>query len=427
MALTLFMLPFGYHTGVWRHPDSRPEEVGRLSLIREMAQAAERAKLHACFFADSLDVSSIRIGGNRASGRYDPVVVMAALIGYTERIGLIGTVSTTFTHPFNTARHIAELDILSGGRAGWNIVTSVAGQENFGMTEMPDSAERYARATEYVDVVKQLWHSWDRDAVVIDRERGLWADGTKIHDIGHIGQHFDVRGALTLPRPPQGYPVLVQAGQSPDGIELGSSIADLIYTAQPDQQKSVDFYAQYKAKVASKGRDPERVKIIPGIMPIVGDTQAEADEIAADYGRYVDPVLGRQQVESTLALDTSDLDLDERIPAERLPDPEHATTPWQRTIARIAPERTIRELMVELSRAGGHQWMASTPSRIADRMIDWFESRACDGFNLNCPQVPIGMNRVLEQLVPELQERGYFQTEYRGDTLRERMGLELVD
>lgn len=423
MALTMFMLPFGYHTGVWRHPESRSSEVGQLSLIRDMAQAAERAKLHAAFFADSLDVSPLRVGGNRASGRYDPIVTMSALIGATDKLGLIGTMSTTFSDPYNLARHFAALDTLSDGRAGWNIVTSVAGHENFGMSRMPDSAERYRRATEFVDVVTKLWESWDPDAVIDDKAGGRWADPAKIRDIGHVGDFYDVRGALTLPRPPQGHPVLVQAGQSEAGIELGSSVGDVIYTAQPVKERSIAFYDDFKSRVASKGRDPERVKILPGIMPIVAETQADADEIAADYAQYIDPVMGRTQVESMLDIDTSDLDIDDRVPAERLPDIAAARTPWQRTLLRLTPDHSIRELMVEASRAGGHQWIASTPEKIADLMIDWFDSRACDGFNLNAPQVPVGMNRMLDLLVPELQERGYFQHEYRGDTLRERMGL----
>jgi len=426
MALTLFMLPFGYHAGVWQHPDSRPWEVGQLSLIKEMAQAAERAKLHACFFADSLDVSSLKFGSQRASGRYDPIVAMSALIGFTDKIGLIGTASTTFNEPYNLARHYAEIDILSGGRAGWNIVTSVAGGENFGMADMPEAEDRYERATEFVDVVRKLWLSWDADAIIVDRERGLWVEPDRLHQIDHVGKYYSVRGPFSFPRTPQGHPVLVQAGQSPAGMRLGSAVGDVIYTGQPDHAKAIEFYATYKDMVKAGGRDPEGVKIIPGIMPIVAETEAEALEIAEDYGSYVDPINGRKQVEWFLDVDTTGIDYDEPIPAERLGDPEQSKTPWGRTLGRIAPGRTIRELAVESSRAGGHQWMAGSASQIADRMIEWFDSRACDGFNLNCPQVPVGMNRVLDLLVPELQERGYFQTEYRGDTLRERMGLNPV-
>jgi len=306
-------------------------------------------------------------------------------------------------------------------------VTSVAGAENYGMADMPEAEDRYERATEFVDVVRKLWLSWEPDALIVDRERGLWAEPDKLHEINHVGKYYDVRGPFTFPRTPQGHPVLIQAGSSDAGIKLGSAVGDLIYTAQPAKDKSVEFYTRYKAAVAGTGRDPEKVRIIPGIMPIVGETEAEAKEISADYGRYIDPVNGRKQVEWYFDIDTSDLDFDEAIPAERLPDPEQAKTPWARTLGRSAPGRTIRELAVESSRAGGHQWMAGSPQQIADRMIDWFDDRACDGFNLNCPQVPVGMNRVLDLLVPELQERGYFQTEYHGDTLRERMGLSVID
>lgn len=427
MALTMFILSFGYHTDAWRHPESRAEEIGKLSLTRDMVQAAERAKIHSVFFADSQDVTSIRKGGNRATGLNEPISSIGAMAGLTEKIGLMGTMSTTFSEPYNVARQLAGLDHLTDGRVGWNIVTSIMGNQNYGLAEMPDPAERYRRATEFVEVVKKLWESWESDAVISDRESGWWADPDKLHDINHVGEFFNVQGALNMPRPPQGHTVLVQAGQSEDGKELGSSVADAIYTAQSIKENSMEFYADFKRRVQGKGRDPEKVKILPGIMPIIGETQAEADELAAELAGYIHPDHGRMAVERVLYIDASDLDFDEKVPAERLVDKPEYHERYRSIYKPMAERMTIREMSVEISRASGHQWVAGTPQSIADTMIDWFDSRACDGFNLNAPHVPVGMHSMLDLLVPELQERGYFQEDYKGDTLRERMGLEIIE
>jgi N-acetyl-S-(2-succino)cysteine monooxygenase len=426
MILTMFMVGFGYHNDAWRLPGSRSEEVSRLSIIRDMTQAAERAKLHAVFFADSNEASGLRRKSVRALSVYEPISTIGALIGHTEKIGLLGTASTTFSEPYTVARQFAGLDLLSDGRVGWNVVTSVNGALNFGYTEMPDPEFRYRRATEFVDVVQRLWSSWDADAIVNDRASNTWVDPDRVHDIDHRGEFFTVKGPLNMPRSPQGRPLLVQAGQSPAGVELGSSIADAIYTVQPDKAKSIEFYADYKERVRAKGRDPEKVKILPGIMPFVGRTLAEAQELADGLAAVIDVEEGRAMVSRMLDVDISDLGQDERIPLERLIDGPQRMERW-RLFRHLAETSTIHELMVELSRAVGHQWMIGTPGMIADRMIEWFDERACDGFNFNPPSIPEGMTAMLELLVPELQERGYFQDDYRGDTLRERMGATLDD
>lgn len=425
MTLTMFMTAFGYHNDAWRHPTSRAEEIGGLAFVRDMAQAAERAKLDAIFIADSVSAKPLMRGSYRGVSVYEPIVTLAALIGYTEKIGLLGTQSTTFNEPYTVARQFAELDALSGGRAGWNIVTSVTGNENFGR-ELPEKDWRYERATEFVDVVTKLWDSWDADAIVTDRERAVWIDPERVHRVDHVGEHFRVEGPLTIPRSPQLRPVLVQAGQSPAGIELGSSVADIIYTVQPDKQAAIEFVSMYKEKVQAKGRDPEKVRILPGIMPITGRTQKEAEELAKELEDCIHEPNGRGMLESLLDLDISDLGLDERIPQERFVDDASRMERWH-LFRELAEERTIRELMVHLSRAVGHRVMIATPDRIAESMIDWFTSRACDGFNLNIPSVPVGMNAIFDLVIPELQERGYFRDEYVGNTMRERSGLTLDD
>ncbi|GAA1804986.1 NtaA/DmoA family FMN-dependent monooxygenase [Nesterenkonia flava] len=422
MALTMFTTLFGYHNDAWRHPRSRSEEIGTLGLMRDVVQAAEAAKLDAFFIADSFSARPLRKGGYRGASVYEPLTTMAAMIGYTEKIGMIGTQSTTFNEPYHVARQFASLDMLSGGRAGWNIVTSNNGNENFGLDEMPLPEVRYDRATEFVQVVQKLWDTWDPDAIVNDKSQSLWVDNERIRNINHVGKHFRVEGPLAIPRSPQEWPVLVQAGQSPNGIELGSSFADFIYTVQPQKDKAIEWYAMYKKKVQSKGRDPEKVKIMPGIMPITGRTQAEADELAQELENCIDEGNGRAMVSGLIDADISDIGLDEKIPQDRfVEDPKHIER-WY-LFRELAKEKTLWELIVHLSRAVGHRVMVSTPDKIAESMIDWFESRACDGYNFNPPSVPEGMQNMFDLLVPELQERGYFRHDYVGDTFRERSGL----
>lgn len=426
MTLTLFMLSFGYHAGAWRLPGSRSAEIGRLGLTRDMAKAAEAAKIHAIFFADSQDVGPLRSGSNLGTAIHEPVSVIGALTGHTERIGMIGTMSTTFGEPYNVARQMAGLDLLSDGRVGWNIVTSVMGQRNFGLEAMPDAEDRYRRGTEFVEVVDKLWGSWRDGAILNDPVSGRWVDPERIVDIDHVGEFFTVRGALNMPRPPQGRPLLVQAGQSEAGIRLGARFADVIYTAQPDFAKSIAFYEDFKRRVAAGGRDPERVRILPGIMPLVAPTVAEARELADELARQIVEGPARAQVSRMVGADVSDLSMDERIPPERLVDDGTRSGRWYTIYRPMAEQLTLRELCVELSRAAGHRWLVGTPGTIAEDLIGWFEARAADGFNLNPPSVPTGMQNMFDLLVPELQERGYFQHEYRGDTLRERMGLEIL-
>ncbi|MGO1182720.1 MAG: NtaA/DmoA family FMN-dependent monooxygenase [Micrococcaceae bacterium] len=422
MVLTMFMLPFGYQNDAWRAPSSRAEDVGSLDFITEMTTAAEDAKLHAVFFADSNEGGPLLSGDNRGVTIYEPVSTLGALAARTQHIGLIGTASTTFSDPFSIARQFASLDNLSQGRIGWNVVTSFTGFRNFGLEEMPDPQFRYHRATEFVEVVNALWRSWKPGAVIADRARGLWVDPQKVSPINHNGEHFRVQGPLNVLRPVQGRPLIVQAGQSPAGIELGTSVADAVYTMQSDQAKSIEFYREYKRKVAGKGRDPEQVKVLPGIMPIIGRTEQEARELSDDLASYIRVDSGRRTVAAMLDVDINDLNLNEKIPRERMVDGPSRMDRW-RVYRDIALECTLGELITELSRAMGHRWIVGSAGRVAEDLIDWFDSRACDGFNLNPPSVPEGMRSMLTLLVPALQERGYFQADYSRPTLRESMGV----
>lgn len=425
MNLTVFMLAPGYHFDSWRMEGSRAEEMGQFGLVRDLTLKAESAKLDAVFFGDvvALGPKPGTIDA-RTSGFNEPITTLSALSAVTKNIGLVGTMSTTYGDPFITARLLNGLDNLSGGRAGWNVVTSIQGAENFGYEETPSPEERYRRAHEFVSVVQQLWDSWSDDAVVVDRERGVWADIEKIRPINHEGEHFKVMGPLNMRRSPQGRPVLFQAGSSPAGIELGSSIADGIYTAQPRKDESIRFYDDFKQKIAEKGRDPQQVKILPGIMPILGRTMAEAEELAAELARHVHLEQGRARLENWLGMNLSSVDYDEPIPAEMWKEDNEFLSSRYHILRRKAEEGfTLREFIVEQARAEGHHWMIGTPEMVADRMIDWFDAGACDGFNLNPAFMPGGMDLLCDLLVPELQERGYAKAEYVGSTLRENLGL----
>lgn len=424
MALTTFMLPAGYHKDSWRLPGSRAEELGFLDFVTEMTLLAEEAKLDAVFFGDIVTADTILRNDIKMNGLYEPISVLSALAARTSRIGLIGTVSTTFSEPYNVARQILGIDHMSGGRAGWNIVTSSRGNQNFGLEEMPDPADRYRRAQEFLSVVTKLWDSWDDDAVITDRESGRWADLDRIHRVNHEGEFFKVQGPLNMRRSLQGRPLLFQAGSSGEGIDLGSSYADGIYTAQPDRDISIEYYRDYKRILASKGRNPDQVKILPGLVPILGDTHAEAEDLAQHLADQVDMEFGRIQLIADHKVDLDGLELDDRIPVDRFPA-KLATSRSKIFIRRAEEGATIRELIIESARGTGHGWFIGTPSEVADHMVDWFNNRACDGFNINAPFMPGGMELMCRKLVPELQERGYFRSEYEGTTLREHLGLDL--
>lgn len=425
MVLTTFILPAGYHRDSWRLEGSRAEELGNLAFVADLTRMAENAKLDAVFFGDIVHANSTMRGDIMMNGFYEPISVLSALAALTSNIGLIGTMSTSFTEPYNVARQFAGVDHMSDGRAGWNIVTSRDGFANFGGFDAPSPEQRYARADEFVDVVQQLWDSWGDDAILADRSSGRWLDPEKLRPIKHKGDHFQVAGPINLPRPPQGRPILVQAGSSATGMDLGSKVADLIYTAQPRLEGARDFYAQVKELAAGHGRDPRTMKVLPGILPIIADTKSEAQELAAELASHLDLESGRRQVAGDLNIEISDVSFDETIPDQRFSmDPDKGSR--YHIFRRKSMERglTLRELIVDRARSTGHMWMAGTASEVADEMVKWFDTGACDGFNLNSPYNPDGFERICEKLVPELQDRGYFRTEYEGTTLRENLGLE---
>ncbi|WP_082413363.1 NtaA/DmoA family FMN-dependent monooxygenase [Arthrobacter sp. Edens01] len=424
MVLTTFMLPAGYHKDSWRKQGSRVEELPGPDFVRDLTLKAEEAKLHAVFFGDMANANAVLEGDIKMNGFYEPVTTLSSLAAVTKDIGLIGTISTSFESPYTVARLIAGVDHMSKGRAGWNVVTSGSGFQNYGVETTPSPAERYARATEFVSVVQQLWDSWADDAVIVNRKNGAYTDNSRIRKINHRGEYFNIEGPMPGPRSPQGRPVIVQAGSSAQGVELGSSIADGIYTAQPRKEPSVEFYAKMKDLIRSKGRNPDHTKILPGIVPILGSTVKEAEELSEELKSYVHLEHGRAQLGRSVELDLTELDFDERIPSSMFVDKPHLGSRYLLYKYKAVDQGlTLREMIIDAARSTGHQSVVGTPEMVADVMIDWFEAGACDGFNLNAPYNPGGFDQMCTMLVPLLQERGYFRDKYEGTTLRENLGL----
>ncbi|MYW96176.1 NtaA/DmoA family FMN-dependent monooxygenase [Amycolatopsis rubida] len=429
MNLVLFLAPTGRAGSAWRSPSSGVEELWGLDLPLRITQQAERAKFDAVFVANVLFTSEGGIGKEPFSTGYEPFTLMAALAARTERIGLIGTASTTFVHPFNMARSLGSLDWLSGGRIGWNVVTSSAGAEHFGF-ELPPKEERYARAQEYLELTTALWDAFDDDAVVNDRENAVWARSDRIHPVDFKGEYFQVRGQLFMHRTPQGRPVIVQAGQSAAGMDFAARNAEVIFTAQTDLDRAREFYREIKERAATIGRDPASVRILPGVLPIAEPTAAAAREVERELDGYVDWEAGLKDAAVALQADLTGLDPDQPIPPGLLAAPEAASVDalggsryHNYYDMAVRQKLTLRQVVARLDRALGHLYLAGSVGEVADHLQEWFESRACDGFAITPATVPEGMDSVCEVLLPELRRRNLVRTEYNGATLRDHLGL----
>jgi len=428
MVLGTLIGTVGNHAGAWRRPGSRVEEISSLSLFKDVVQWAEAAKIHAVFLADTvrLEPSSVH---SAPMGHLEPLTLLSALGAVTEHIGLIGSVSTTFTHPYNAARQLASLDHISGGRAGWNLVTSAYGEENFGI-ELPPHAERYDRAADFAQVLFELWDSWAPDAIVADRETGEYADPSKVRRINHDTRFHQVQGPLNVPRSPQGRPIVAQAGSSGDGQAVGGRYADLIFTTgRTTDADSIEFYRSIKSHVVAAGRRAEDVKVLPGVSPIIGSTEAEAKAIERELNGFIDIESGRAKLSRQLAgAHLDDLDLGQPIPLDRLPEPaafEGRRSRYEVYLDLVQEGWTLRRLIEWEVSSSGHYVPVGSAEQIADLLIERFEAGSSDGFMLLPSYLPEGFAAITEQLVPILQERGAFQTEYAGTTLRENLGLGL--
>ncbi|WP_433622455.1 LLM class flavin-dependent oxidoreductase [Nocardia sp. CA-120079] len=428
LSLNAFIYPSGHHEAAWRHPQSRPDRIYDVAYYQEIGRTAEAAKLDAVFFADGPALRT-NVKHNAASG-LEPITLLTAIATATTHLGLIATASTTYYEPYNLARLFSTLDHISGGRAGWNIVTTGTdlAAANFGLDKHPDHATRYARAREFVDAVVALWDSWEDDAILLDQEAGIYADPDKIHPIDFVGEYLSVRGPFNSPRTPQGHPVLVQAGASNDGRAFAGQYAEAIFTAHQRLEDAQAFYTDIKAKAAEFGRDAEQIKILPGISPFIGDTEAAAKQLEREFNELTVPEYGLKQLEGIAGESLRNLPLDEPVPLELFSDAGDVTDnerSRRQVVAGIVQRErpTVRGLLHRLAGARGHRVFAGTPEQVADTIEEWFRNGAADGFNVMPPYYPGGLEVFAEQVVPILQRRGLFRTEYTGTTLRDHFGL----
>lgn len=423
-----FMIP-GHHVAAWRHPESAAEDVQQFHLYKRLAEQAEKGKFDMIFFADGYAINDKLESAieHTVTVRPDPLILLAAISAVTTKIGLTATVSTTYNEPFHVARKFASLDHLSGGRAAWNVVTSGQNAEalNFNRNEHLKHGLRYERAEEFVDVVKKLWDSWEDDAIIVDKKAGRFAVSSKVHELNHSGNWFSVKGPLNVSRPIQGHPVIVQAGSSEAGIELAAKTAEVIFTAWQTIEEAQNFYKHVKGKLSKYGRSHDDLKIMPGVFPIVGKTEEEANEKQALLKELIPEKAGVGLLSSLISYDLSPYPVDGPLPdLPHISEINGGKSRFQ-LLKDIADREqlTIRQLYQHIAGARGHREIKGTPVQIADQLQEWFENEAADGFNIMPPYLPGGLDDFVEQVIPELQKRGLFRTEYNGNTLRDHLGL----
>ncbi|OIJ99849.1 LLM class flavin-dependent oxidoreductase [Streptomyces monashensis] len=428
LHLNAFLMEAGHHEAAWRLPRSSPRADFDLRHWIELAQLAESATFDSLFLADG--PALIGTGEFRPPGQLEPLILLTALSQATSRIGLIATVSTTYNEPYNLARRLASVDHVSEGRAGWNIVTSAGADEaaNFGRDDRPGHAERYARADEFLEVAKALWDSWEAGAVIADRTTGRYADPARLHRLGHQGRYFKVAGPLNVERPPQGYPLLVQAGSSEDGKDFAARHAEAVFTAHTTYERAAAFYADIKARTRAAGRDPNGLIVLPGIVPYIGSTEEEARALAREFDELRIPEYGLRQLAAVFETEPSVFELDELLPDSILARPklEGSQSRSDLIIDLAVRERlTVRQIISRLGGGRGHFESVGTPEQIADTIIAWFEGGAADGFNIMAPALPSGLAAFAEHVLPILRGKGLFREEYEGTTLREHYGLQV--
>lgn len=425
LHLNTFIHDIGHHEAAWRLPESEPFASTDVDHYIRIAQIAEAAKFDSIFFADG----PVLFGdpAHRPAGVLEPLTLLAAIAVQTRRIGLIATASTSYKEPYDLARSFASIDHISHGRAGWNIVTT-AGDEaakNFGRDGQALHRKRYARADEFLEVITKLWDSWEDDARLGDKRAGVFADGGKIHAIDHAGEYFRVAGPLNAPRPPQGWPVLVQAGSSLDGRAFAGRWAEAVFTAQRTLPEAQEFYADLKARTVAVGRRPEDIVILPGVVPFLGSTEVEARAREDEFTQQIIPANGLRMLSHFFGIDLTSADLDKPLPEVPVEDDIEGHKSRSTLVANLArSERlTVRQLLGKLGGGRGHRTFTGTPEQLADDLELWFKEGGADGFNIMPPALPRELEVFAEQVVPVLQKRGLFRTEYEGETLRDHYGL----
>jgi N-acetyl-S-(2-succino)cysteine monooxygenase len=422
----------GQHIAAWLHPDAQIDAGQNFSYFAKLAQTAERAKFDFVFMADAV---ATRDGNLEALSRwpqymahFEPITLLSATAALTERIGLVCTASTSYYEPFNVARLFGSLDHISGGRAGWNVVTSAnaSASFNFNRDEHYDIGERYQRAREFVQVVLGLWDSWEDDAFLRDRSSRRYFDPDKLHKLNHKGDFFSVRGPMNLARPPQGYPVIAQAGASEAGKELGAETAEVIFFSQQQVSVAREFYRDVKGRMTKFGREPTQLKMLAGLNPTVGKTASEAQEKFEFMQSLIHPDVGKELISVDLSgADLSKLSVDEPIPAHLIPEKTRSSNSRLKTVGTVAKQEqlTIRQLYERYAGSRGSWSVVGTAEHIADQMEEWLITEAADGFIIQPSYLPGGFEDFTNLVIPELQRRGLFRTEYTGRTLREHLGL----
>lgn len=426
LHLNINALHSGFVPSAWRLPESAPDAFIDVHHYVRLARIAEAGKLDAIFLADNAAiVDQIDF---RPITALEPTVLLTAVAAATTHLGVIGTASTSYNEPYNIARRFASLDLVSGGRAGWNVVTTadLPSARNFGQEAVPDHAQRYRRADEFTQLVKDLWDSWEDDAFIGDKAAGRFVDLAKVHPVRHRGEFFSVQGPLNLPRSPQGRPVLVQAGASADGRELAARHAEAVFSASQSFEESQAYARGLKQRAEALGRGPDAVKVLAGLTTIIGSTEAEARRRRDQLVDLIPWNYSLTRLAGTLGVPVDRLKLDERLPEDlALPGGGNGNhTFFHATLAHARRGQfTVRQLIRELAGGGGHRVIVGTPEQIADDIEHWFKAGAADGFNLMPDQLPGGLQDFVDGVVPILQRRGIFRTAYEGRTLREHLGL----
>ena len=426
LRLGAFMRPVSIHTGAWRYPGAFPDANFNFAHYKRFAQTLERGRFDALFMADHLAVLNMPMDALKRSATvtsFEPMTLLPALAAVTEHLGLIATSSTTYDEPFHVARRFASLNHISGGRAGWNLVTTSNpdSAKNFGHDEHMAHGERYARAREFFAVVTGLWDSWADDAFIRDVDAGVFFNPDRLHVLNHKGPELSVRGPLNIARPVQGWPVIVQAGSSEAGRQIAAETAEAVFTSQSTLAEGQRFYADVKGRMERLGRPRDDLKILPGAFVVVGDTLAEARRKRALLDSLVHYDSAIASLSIALGHDASGFDPDAMLPD--IPESNASQSGRERTIALGKRENlTVRQLA---QRLGGYAGLAmvGTPAMIADEMEEWLVTEGSDGFNVMFPYLPGGLDDFVDQVVPELQRRGLFRREYEGKTLRENLGL----
>ncbi|MFD0681178.1 MULTISPECIES: LLM class flavin-dependent oxidoreductase [unclassified Paenibacillus] len=417
----LFLQAAGHHVAGWRHHEAQAGSEN-FELIQQLAQTAERAKFDMVFLADGLTTSPDSPASVVA--RFEPITLLAALSKVTERIGLAVTASTTYYEPFNLARLLASVDQLSRGRAAWNVVTTstLSAAQNFNRDQHEEHGVRYERAEEFVEVVKGLWDSWEEDPYIVNKTTGDYIDRNKLHTLNHAGKYYSVKGPLNVTRSPQGHPVVIQAGSSDTGQDLAARIGEVVFTAQQTLEEAQLFYSSLKGRLQQYGRSPEHLLILPGLLPVIGKTEREAREKYEYLQSFVDDSRAIASLSERFQFDLSGYSLDDQLPD--IPESNGRKSRPQLLLNLARREGlTLRQLYKEVAGARGHRIVVGTPVQIADHIEKWFAGNGADGFNIMPPYVPGGLEDFVDGVIPELQNRGLFRTEYEGRTLRENLGL----